>query len=122
MEQRNLLEASNKTLREDNAKLRKQLGELLEERDRVFKNLAAREAQLVSTRTQEVAARRKLESVYRAAAILADAVNGNTVAGKLAKEFARSCLTVEGLELPTSLAVRKAPKKKVARKRRIKKS
>jgi hypothetical protein len=120
MEQNKLLEAANTTLREDNAKLRKKVKDLEERTRGLSRSLAAREAEVATFQEEESTFRKKFCVVYNAMAVLADAVNGTTANGRLAKDAARGILYGCGVTAPSALATRttkKARKKRTSKKK-----
>jgi hypothetical protein len=120
VEQNKLLEAANTTLREDNAKLRKKVKELEERTRGLSRSLAAREAEVGTSVLLEAAIKKKFSAIYMATFVLADAVNGATSTGRLAKEAVRSLLKEAGITVPSSLAtrtVKKAAKKRASKKK-----
>lgn len=122
MTDRTLLGASNRTLREDNARLRKQVRELEEVRLKLTKSLLAREAEFAAISVSEELSRRRFQSVYQALGILADAVKANTTEGRLAKDYARSYLRQESITIPSTLGEKRAPRKKLVKRRKAKRS
>lgn len=112
-----LQKAAEEVLRRDNARLRKKVQELEARNRGLLQSLAAREGDLaVVTKATEVA-RADLSQLYATVGVMADAVNGSTTAGRIAKDFARIVLRKQKLPLPASLATKKAPAKKRAKKR-----
>jgi hypothetical protein len=68
----------------------------------------------------EAAIKKKFSAIYMATFVLADAVNGATSTGRLAKEAVRSLLKEAGITVPSSLAtrtVKKAAKKRASKKK-----
>ena len=120
VEQNKLLEAANTTLREDNAKLRKKVKELEERTRGLSRSLAAREADVATAEVEEKSFKSKFAHLFYTVGVLADAVNGTTTVGRMAKESARKMLAVGGIPIPSSLAtraVKKAVKKRTSRKK-----
>lgn len=117
MEQNKLLEAANTTLREDNTKLRKRVKELEENNRGLSQSLAAREGEIAVDRASAERARKDLSQMYAVVGVLANAVNGSTSIGRVAKDFARLSIERMNLPIPSSLATRKAVKKRTSRKK-----
>jgi cell division septum initiation protein DivIVA len=116
MATKRLPEEANNLLRQENRKLRESVKELELTNRALSQSLAKREGRIAVAEQGAEEARRTSSALYAAIGVLADAVNGSTTSGRVAKDFARLTLKSRGLPLPSTLATR-TPAKKTRKKK-----